>query len=71
MSFSLPRYLICLLSVYKHGKVRVDERRKHGFTMNDVYMLQAYGLVKVEEGFIELTEAGLRVINEIKSYLEG
>jgi len=69
--FKLPGYLRLLLLTYKLGWVRLSLRKKLGFTMNDVYMLEAYGLVKVlresaegREKTVHITEKGRKVVEE-------
>ncbi len=60
MALRLPGYLRLLLVLYREGGVFVKERRKYGFNMNDVHMLQAYGLVRIAEGMVILNEEGYR-----------
>ena len=43
--FTLPKYLRLLLLLYRKGIVEMSKRRSYGFTKNDVYMLEAHGLV--------------------------
>jgi len=66
----LPKYLRLLLLLYKHGELNTRERRKHGYTLNDVAMLEALGLLERHGPRIKITSKGREVVEqEIKPYI--
>ena len=60
----LPGYLRLLLLLYRYNSVSVKQRRFLGFSMNDVYMLEAYGLVKREKDTVSITSSGIKWVEE-------
>jgi len=63
--FKLPRYLRLLLHVYREGRVSLSRRRRYGFTLNDVSMLEAYGLARRNGDYVEITDGGREAVKEI------
>jgi len=60
----LPGYLRLLLILYRKGSVNVKHRKLLGFDLNDVYMLQAYGLVEYNGKTVTITSNGVKWIEE-------
>ena len=60
----LPKYLRLLFLLYGKGKVRIENRKKYGFTLNDVYMLEAYGFACRLGNHIEITDKGRKAAKE-------
>ena len=69
--FRLPGYLRLLFLLNSEGKVMVSLRREYGFRMNDVHMLQAFGLIREHNGFLELTDKGREFLKEVEDALLG
>jgi len=69
--FKLPGYLRLLFLLNTKGSVMVRERRSLGFSLNDVSMLEAYGLIRENNGSLELTEKGKDVLKGIENALLG
>ena len=66
----LPKYLRLLLLLYKHGELNTRERKKYGYTLNDVAMLEVLGLLERHGPRITLTNKGREVVEqEIKPYI--
>jgi len=63
--FKLPRYLRLLLHVYREGRISLGQRRRYGFTLNDVSMLEAYGLARRNGDYVEITDGGREAVKEI------
>ncbi len=64
MQPKLPGYLRLLLTLYREGMIEEKQRRKLGFTMNDVYMLEAYGLVRRADGCVIITGDGIKWVEQ-------
>ena len=62
--FRLPKYLHLLLLLYREGELLLRNRKRDGYTMNDVYMLGAYGLVGYDRERVWITDAGRALVND-------
>ena len=63
----LPGYLRALIYLYAHRRVSLKHvrRRELGFDKNSISMLKAYGYVRVEDGWAEITEKGIKEVEKL------